>query len=250
MWRLSVAAVVVGSLSGAGVWWTLSQPQLSILSGSSEPETVAQAGVLPVAQGYPAAQLYSSSPTLLQPAGGLPQAPAVNNTAVRYARAMQNGDCDTVLRSTWWMEERLQRVQLESADESALLAVRDGLCASVQERRIEGRHLQAEGVADQYLFTSGATLEVLSIEDSDAGLNRPVKDCTWIRVTYPSRTRALRDEMSRPIKHITVGVHVSTDGYVLKADVAGNVELDYESIVLFDADTKENTDGAYHLSSL
>jgi hypothetical protein len=57
-----------------------------------------------------------------------------------------------------------------------------------------------------------------------------------MRVTYPSRRGALRDGKGIPIRSITVGVNVSTEGLALKANVIGNLDIDWESIS-YDWDT-------------
>jgi len=49
-------------------------------------------------------------------------------------------------------------------------------------------------------------------------------------VSYPAPTQSLKDENGTPIKWLRVGVNVSADGYVLKAGVIGNLEIDFESI--------------------
>ena len=149
----------------------------------------------------------------------------VGNVALRYATAVQQGNCHEIMRQTLWMNERLERVRLESGEE-AVEEVRAQLCERIQNRSVESNVLRREGVEDQYVFAPGAKLEIVQLDDGAPDLERPVKERTWIRVTYPYRERALRDMDGAPIRALTVGVNVSRDGYVLKAGVIGNLEID------------------------
>ncbi len=160
-----------------------------------------------------------------------PETP-VGNVALRYATAVQQGNCHEVLRQTLWINERLNRVRRESGEEAAD-EVREELCARVQKRSVEHNVLRLEGVKDQYIFAPGAQFELVQIDEGAPDLERPVKERTWIRVTYPYRERALRDMAGNPIRALTVGVNISHDGYVLKAGVIGNLQID-RTTVCFD----------------
>ncbi len=152
-------------------------------------------------------------------------------SAMRYARAVQEGDCEEVIQSTQWMVERLEQVRLEAGESDEVDVARDGLCKKMQVRLVERNQLQTEGIEDQYLFSPGADLEVAGTDDGRQHLARRVWERTWIRVSYPSRHCAPRDELGRPIKSLLVGVNVSADGRVLKSGVLGNLDIDRDSIV-------------------
>ncbi len=149
--------------------------------------------------------------------------------AIQYARALQEGRADEVIRMTHWMQERLKRVRLRSNAPEELEAAREELRRDIQTRTLEGNRLRREGVEDKYIFKPGATFEVIGVDAREDArgdaLACPVKERTWLRVVYPSPVTALRDEAGRPVRSIVVGVNVSADGYVLKAGILGNMEI-------------------------
>lgn len=154
----------------------------------------------------------------------------LSSVAWRYALAVRDSNCAEVTRMTLWMNERLDRVRAAHGDSEELEAARQALCRQITHRAIEGNQLTAEGVEAQYIFAPGVDLELIGVDKGAPGLKRPVAERSWIRVTYPHRGRALRDDEGRPIRSIVVGINVSQDGYILKAGVIGNLEVDRESI--------------------
>jgi len=169
--------------------------------------------------------------TKAAPADGTQPATASGNAAaLRYGAAFQQGAWDDIIGMTAWMQQRLLRVQIESGNATARDAARVKLRERVSDRRVEGNRLRAEGVEDQYVFVAGATLEPAGMDAGRPGLEAVTQDRTWIRVIYPSRTEALRDGKGIPIRSIVVGVNMSPEGSVLKANVAGNLDIDWESI--------------------
>ncbi|MBI5092170.1 MAG: hypothetical protein HZB26_06945 [Candidatus Hydrogenedentes bacterium] len=164
-----------------------------------------------------------------------PQAPAgppahtpENCLALRYARAVQDGNCEIVIPHTHWMRERLKAI-LAGAEKGAEDRVRGELCDKIQYRPAEGNQLRKEGAEDQYVFAPGATFEWVSEDAGRTDLDAPVRRRTWIRVVFPVRSRALSDLKGRPIRSMVVGVNVSVGETVLKASVVGNLEIDYGS---------------------
>lgn len=157
-------------------------------------------------------------------------------TAVCYALALQEGRADDVISMTYWMQERLKRVRMGSDEPDDLAAAREQLREDILSRTLEGNRLRPEGVEDKYVFAPGARIELLGSDKREDArgdpLACPVKERTWLRVEYPIATAALRDEAGRPIRSIVVGVDISPDGYVLKAGILGNVELDRNGISL------------------
>ncbi|MBN2308122.1 MAG: hypothetical protein JXR94_04080 [Candidatus Hydrogenedentes bacterium] len=150
-----------------------------------------------------------------------------DSVAMRYARAVCNGDADEVIALTLWMQERLRRAALEADDAAARAKLKE----AIVERAVEGHQLHPEGVADQYVFTPGASLTPLGVDEGRTDLARPADHRVWIRVTYPTPAAALRDSRGHPIRSLAVGVNVSKDGYVLKAGIIGNLDIDHGSVM-------------------
>ena len=150
--------------------------------------------------------------------------------ALGYVAAFQRAKWDDVIDVTCWMQERLLRVQMENADPSARESARTRLRERLDSHRLEENQLRAEGVEDQYVFTPDAVVVPVAVDAGQSKLERAVKSRTWFRVTYPERNRALRDDKGIPIRSVTVGVNVSADGFVLKSNVIGNLDIDWDSI--------------------
>lgn len=171
-----------------------------------------------------------STPTSAAPA---PPPPVVyEGPAKTYAKNLQEGNWNAVVQQMLWMEERLRRVQLGGGDAEAVTKERQVLCDQVSERNVSGNQLLDEGIEDQYIFAPGAELEVARVDEGQSGLEQPVAERVWIRVTYASKTRAPRDPANLPIRSITVGINTDADGKVLKANLIGNLDIDWDSIVL------------------
>ena len=197
---LWTVAPALGVFAGLVFWWRIAPP-----------ETEA-----------PAAQAGKAAPGRSEAIG--------NAAALRYGAAFQQGAWDDIVAMTCWMQQRLQRVQIETGNAARREAVRAELRERVSDRRVEGNRLRAEGVEDQYVFAPGALLEPLQVDSGRRGLEAPTQERTWIRVTYPSRREALCDGKGIPIRSIVVGVNVSPEGAVLKANVIGNLDIDWQSI--------------------
>lgn len=148
---------------------------------------------------------------------------------MQYARAFQTGAWDDIIAMTWWMQERLERVALRSSDPAEGERARQRLRAHLSRRAVAGNQLRPEGIEDQYVFAPGGELTAVSTDTGRETLAKPVSQRTWIRVTYPEPARALRDEEGNTIRSILVGVNVSQEGFVLKANVIGNLDIRKES---------------------
>jgi len=201
-----VAAAVVGTAAGLVVWFMV----LHFVSRETEgPDE--HTGVVP---------LIGAPSTFVAP----------DPIAMQYAAAFQENNCEEVVRLTQWMQERLRRVRVESGDAAAFEAEKAALCARIRDRAVEGNQLRPEGIEDQYVFVPGARLEPVAVDEGWADLEQPVRQRVWIRVTYANRRHALRDETGLPVKAVTVGVNVSPEGLVLKAEVVGNVDILRETL--------------------
>lgn len=150
--------------------------------------------------------------------------------AKRYASAIQSGHCDDVIAMTFWMQEHLQHVRMTSSDPNEESKAREELCRRWLERTPEGNQLSPEGIEDAYVFIPGAEVTVIGADDGREDLDKPVRERTWLEVQYPTRFRALHDQEGNPIRSLTVGVNISRDGYVLKAGVLGNLDIDFDSV--------------------
>jgi hypothetical protein len=174
------------------------------------------------------------------PVEGVPIPPAADDpqpgldlpdsVAMRYARALQDGDADGVMEMTLWIIDRLRHTALGSDDPSQVENARALLRRKLTERTVEGNQLTPQGIEDKYIFAKGASLEAVGLTEGRSDLHVPARICTWIRVTYPHARNALRGDVGAPIRSVTVGIHESEGGLVLKAGIIGNVEIDYDSI--------------------
>lgn len=160
----------------------------------------------------------------------MPEAPA-NDAGMRYAQAVMAGDWETVIAQTLWMRERLAYVASTSAagDDARQEAI-DALAGELSDRAPVEAQLLPEGVEDKYVFSPGAELEWLGQDEGEEELEQPTDRRTLIRVTYPVKSRALRDEANIPIKSLVVGVNLTIEGEVLKANTVGNLDILRETI--------------------
>ena len=188
---------------------------------------------------------WGTTPTLAQLGAGKGAAagaplPAVqeDGPAVVYARALQEGDWNQVIAHTAWMQDRLRHVAASGGDETAVEHARQELMAGLSRRTAAGNQLTEEGIEDQYVFAPGSRLEVVRVDAGRHGLEAPVEKRVWMRVTYPQRTRAVRDLANVPIRSLVAGVNVSSEGLVLKANIVGNLDIDWSALAYgWDADT-------------
>lgn len=132
---------------------------------------------------------------------------------------------------TAWMRDRVKAVLLEDQEPGAQARVREELCDRMQWRTTEGNQLRLEGVEDQYVFAPGTRLDLLRADTGRSDLDAPVRKRYWIRVTFPVPSRALADSQGRPIRSLAAGVNISRDDTVLKANVVGNLEMDFSSFL-------------------
>jgi len=148
--------------------------------------------------------------------------------AERYVFALQNEDCATAIELTGWMQDRLAAVQGQGTEAEG--EVLRELCESISERVLDGQHLYAEGIEDQYLMAPMAQVSMVDVDEGRTDLEKPVQERVWFHVSYPVPTQALRDANGTPIKSVRAGLNVSKDGQVLKGELLGNFEIDFDSI--------------------
>lgn len=167
----------------------------------------------------------------------VPTAPATaemalqaDHPALRYAWAFQEGDWDYIIDHTSWIQERLRYEQARTGDEAAAQTTRLDIARKLGDRSEPGNRLRDTGVEDQYVFRPEAALEVVGRDAGRDDLDRPAAERVWFRVTFPSASNALYDAAGLAIRTITVGVNVSPEGYILKANVDGNLDMDWDSI--------------------
>lgn len=137
---------------------------------------------------------------------------------------------DWVVDHTLWMQERLQHVKLQNNDEQAVANARQALRQRLSLRKAANNQLKPTGIADQYIFAPSTTLEFLGMDTGHTGLAEPTALRTWIHVTYTERNKALRDTANIPIRSIIVGINVSHDNKILKANIVGNLDITTDSI--------------------
>jgi len=215
-WLHFLGVVFFGALMGAGAGWSV----LAVTRAVNDPP---QPGVRP-ARPLPGQQTVHNGVDLAED----PEVAASPGGA--YALALVNGDYEAAVDRVLWMTERLNRVRAREADEAAVAEAKEALILQLSTRTVAENQLTPEGVEDEYVFASGSALRWLRHDEGRDDLEAPVARRDWIRVTYPSRTRALRDLNGIPIRSIVVGINTDRGGQVLKAGVVGNLEIDPASI--------------------
>ncbi len=151
-----------------------------------------------------------------------------NGIAMRYVQALQEGNCDEAIARILWMNERIEQTRLKNPEQIA--EIREELCRSLTDRRIEGNQLTEEGIEDQYVMAPGSRAVPVRVDEGRDDLERPAASRVWVEVTYPRRERAPVDLEGLPIRRLVAGINVTNDAYVLKASVIGNLEINFESI--------------------
>lgn len=149
-----------------------------------------------------------------------------DSIAMRYALSVQKGMSSDVVDMTWWMEERLRKVFDSGERERTRAKLRE----KVLKREEGGNLIRAEGIEDKYIFVPGAGIEVKITDEGLEDLEKEVWQRSWLEVTYSNAATAPRGESENPIRSLVVGVNVSEDGYILKAGVIGNLEIDMSSL--------------------
>ena len=147
--------------------------------------------------------------------------------AERYVTAIKAGNCEDVIALTLWMQERLRSAP--ESDPDAKKRIRDELCASILDRTPENNNLGPLGVEDRYILSTLSNTEVVGLDEGRDDLSRPARKRVWFKVAYPSKSVAVKDEDGNALASLIVGVNVSTDGYVLKSGVRGNVDIDFDT---------------------
>jgi len=160
---------------------------------------------------------------------GDPSGTVERSVAWQYAEAYQEGDWGKVHSLTPWVQERLDYVQ-ETEGPEAVATERDALMATIGTRTLDENYLRETGVDDQYVFTPSARITFDSFDEGRDDLEAPVARRTWFKVVYSVREKAMLDRDSIPIRSLRVGVNVSRDGLVLKANIIGNLDIDWNSI--------------------
>ena len=155
-----------------------------------------------------------------------------NPLAVRYAVAFHDEKWDDVIDMVSWMRDHLVRVRVSEGTPRAVRDAREALVQQVSRRFLGANQLRPEGVEDQYVFAPGAVVIPLGADAGRLDLSHPVADRTWFCVEFSDEATALRDENGVAIRSLKVGVNVSSTGYVLKAAVVGNLEIDRNSLSL------------------
>ena len=146
--------------------------------------------------------------------------------AVQYALDIQKGRSTEAVNRIWWMVERLRR----DSDKNEIEETKAKLSRTLAER-IKGQNiLRLEGVEDKYIFCPGAGIELFDVDEGLSDLEKEVESREWLKVRYPNKSVALKDVDGKPIRSLIVGVNVSKDGYILKAGVIGNLDIDWDSI--------------------
>ncbi len=163
--------------------------------------------------------------------------------AVKYAEAVKRGDCETIIEKTWWMQESLEVAFEEVGDALDTEEFRGKLCEGATVRNAGENVLTSSGIEDKYLLTPGVEIVPVDADEGGLELARPVGERVWLRLRYPTKLMAPLDSDGNRIREITVGVNISRDGFVLKAEVMGNLEVNWDSVSLDWPNTEEIVNG-------
>lgn len=145
--------------------------------------------------------------------------------AERYIHGIRDGNCEAAIELTWWMRERLRRNE-EAETPLASQAVRDELCASIQRDDPDGFAITVEGIDDQYVLTPSMEYTILGADAGAVNLAKAPAERVWVEVRYPADGPAPRDENDSTVRVLRVGINISADGYVLKAGIQGNLDIE------------------------
>ena len=200
-------------------------------SGRSKRVIVLGAGALVLAAGWAYYYLAgAAAPGMRVDSGGFQPVVAA---AKDYAELMRTGQYQQALLKVAWVEDRLARVRAERGDAAAENEALAGLVGELTRVDRSNAVLRSEGIEDQYIFPARAQIEVAGADAGRGGLERKTSGRAWLRVTYPEPGLAPRDEGGRAIRSLTVGLNLSDDQKVLKAEIIGNLEIDRFSIRFF-----------------
>lgn len=175
----------------------------------------------------------ATDPPRSVPADASADVPALNlqesDPALRYVRALQEGNWTEAIEMTQWMRDRLEYLEAQGGNPQDLEKARQDFTERLMTKTVEGNQLRPEGIEDQYILKPGVTLEPALKDKGRDDLETPAAYRVWFRVGFPQQAVAVRDEEGAPLKSLLVGVNISESGQVLKAGVAGNLEIDYGS---------------------
>lgn len=250
-----LAPALVAALAGACYYWLAGplvkpKPETEVVLAAGKSADNLESAAEPAAVAEAAAAAVGAN-TGVATAAPLAAAPLANPVAMEYVAAYQQGQWDDIVRLTCWMQDRLGRLRSGAAGPEEIAGAVETLQARSRERSDEANQLREEGVEDQYVLAPGAKVEAVGMDSGRDDLERPAKDRTWARITYPDRPTALRDQDGLPIRWLVVGINVSEDGLVLKANVVGNLDIDVDSIQTHWVETsKETGHGAGNLSQM
>ena len=206
--KIRLAAIVLLGLAGAATLWYWGAPSSRVFRKPTPQEL----GI-------------ETSQTI-----GKEELEARGRQAFLYGKAIKEGQCDEVVAMTRWMRERLDYAAMTSGDPSAREKAKKELCEKLQSRPPEGNQLGPQGIDDKYVFSPGAKIEIVALDEGRTGLASAVKTRAWLRVTYPHKRNALRDRVGNAVRSLLVGVNISEDGYVLKAGIQGNLDIEMQSL--------------------
>lgn len=159
--------------------------------------------------------------------------PSIVSAAQQYAEELKAGRYEQALFRVAWVQERLDQVRATSGNQDAESAELQRLAEEYAPTDRSRAVLELEGIEDSYLFAPRAEIVVAGADGGRSGLERPTAGRAWLALSYPDPSAAPRSDSGRPIRGLTVGLNFSEDGYLLKAEIIGNCEIDRFSIRYF-----------------
>ena len=161
---------------------------------------------------------------------GAPLVEATQSALVRnYINAYQVKNCDEIIQTTWWIQERLAK--LNETDTAAIDTEKARLCEELYALNTKDSMIKITGLNDQYLLSPVSTFKILGADPGRDDLAKPVLERVWIEIVYadPNTAPQLENNLS-PVHSIIAGINISDDNYILKGAVRGNWEIDLTSI--------------------
>jgi hypothetical protein len=148
-----------------------------------------------------------------------------------YIKAIQERDCEYIVRVTWWMQERLRNELANGASQTELESTQQEMCNSLFQPEKSEYFLSLEGLVDGALFPQGVEWKILGADAGIKTLSKPVLERIWVELTYSGVPNGPKTSQGVPLKSIIAGINISKDEYVLKGDIRGNWNIDQESLL-------------------
>ena len=150
----------------------------------------------------------------------------------RYIKAYQMKNCDDVCSMTWWIQERMEKINKQYSDDLTRIEQEKAqMCDNLFAVNPKESTVDLLGLDDQYLLGSMSVYTVIGADPGRMDIEKKVKERVWVKFVYsnPQTAPKLKNN-PLPVHSIVAGVNISEDNYILKGSVRGNWEVDLSSI--------------------